>query len=642
MLTVLKMHMTRLNSRFGENGSPVERLYNKSTLVLFCLSVLLIAVLPLPICFDVISRNWFGIAVDGIMEFETLSLVAIAFLGFAYVTATSGHIKIDLIIDRLKPDAKIKSMIFADLICMAVSAAMFYSSFRLALEDTTLTHSLHLPEAWFIMLTSVAMALSSLGFAFLARYKIAQLWRSGKRNGVLAVIVLALLVISLPFLYKLSGIYLSRLVIGGLGFLLLFALLFNGVPIGLTMIIVSLLGLLTIMKSPGAVWGMVAHVPFRETSNFILVSIPMFMLMGELTAVSGISRELFDCANKWLGHSLPGGLACATVTGCAGFGAICGESVATVITMSKVALPAMREYNYSASIATGSLAAGGTIAILIPPSMGFIFYSIMTEESVGKLFIAGIIPGLLLTLTFIAVIVIQAKLNPEVAPRSEAFPLREKLASLLGLVPMALIFLLVIGGIMGGYFTPGEGGAVGAMGTFLYSLARRRISFSGLVDSMISTAYMSGKILIILVGVYVLGSFLTTSRVPQLLAAWIISMNTSKFIFLAVVVALYLVLGCVMNLLPMMMLTMPAIYPSVLAMGFDGIWFGVITVMLMECGMITPPVGMNVFTMSSLAPDIPMATIFRGVMPFFIGMLVCIFLIIAFPQLALWLPQKFF
>lgn len=627
----------------GQLPQPVckaEKVYQDVTIGLLLVAIALIALLPFPICFDIIGRTWFGYALDGVVEMETLALVIIAFSAMPFIAATATNITIDLLLEKTREANRTRLKLFSCLVCASITGLLAVFALTAGWENNTRTASLRLQESWFVLYTALGLGLICLGLVFRAADAFDSMWKNGDKAGILACFAAALLIVSLPLLYKGLDASLSRLAVGGLGFLLLFAMMLLGVPIGLAMCLIGVLGLFCISRSPQAVWSMVAQVPYRETANFVLVAAPMFMLMGELTSVSNISRDLFDCANKWLGHSLPGGLACSTVAGCAGFGAICGDSLATVITMSSVALPPMLENNYAPRLACGALASGGTLAILIPPSMGFIFYSIMTEESVGKLFIAGIIPGLILAAIFIGIIIFLVKRDPALAPPSPAFSLGEKLRSLAGLIPMALIFLLVIGGILEGVFTPGEGGAVGAMGAFLYGLARRQLSLNGLRHSLLSTALMTGRIFVILVGVYVLGSFLSASRLPNMLANLIIEMDANKYLILAVITVMYLILGCLMNILPMMLLTLPSIYPTVQALGFDGIWFGVYTVILMECGMITPPVGMNVFTLASLTPEIPMSTIFKGVMPFFCGMLICAFIIVVFPSLATWLPSR--
>jgi len=403
----------------------------------------------------------------------------------------------------------------------------------------------------------------------------------------------------------------------------------------------GILGLICLRRTPEVALATVGDIPFLQTADFIFVAIPMFMLMGELAAHSGLSRDLFECANRWLGR-LPGGLAAASVGGCAGFSAVCGESLPTVITVSKVALPPMREHNYDLGLATGALAAGGTLGILIPPSIGFIFYSIITEESVGRLFMAGLIPGILLTIFFMIVIVIRVKINPALAPKAPVYSLREKVASLVYLLPMAALFALVIGGILAGLFTPGEGGAVGALGAFVYAVARGRMNRHVMKEALMGTAILSGKIFIIFAGVYCFGALLAASRLPNLLADFVSALEVNRYVILSIIIAMYIILGTSMNIIPLMLLTLPSIYPTVIALGFDGVWFGVVAVVLMEMGLVTPPVGMIVFTMCSLFPDIPMWTIFKGVLPFVLAMLVLVVLLILFPQIALWLPNLLF
>ncbi|MBO4317383.1 MAG: TRAP transporter large permease subunit [Mailhella sp.] len=313
--------------------------------------------------------------------------------------------------------------------------------------------------------------------------------------------------------------------------------------------------------------------------------------------------------------------------------------MATVITMSTVALPAMRSRKYNLELACGSLAAGGTLGILIPPSMGFIIYSMITEESVGKLFIAGVVPGLVLAAIFMLIIMFRVMRHPEYAPKAPVYPMVEKLLSLVRLIPIVVLFVIVVMGILYGWFTPAEGGALGAVMALLYALVRGRLTLKLFTKTMYNSSLMFGKLFALFVGLYVLQTFLVATRLPNLLADFIVGMDISKYAVLVAVIILYIILGCVMNIMPMMMLTLPSIFPTIQALGFDGVWFGVVCVIVMEMGMITPPVGMNVFTMASLAPDIPMASIFKGVLPFFAGMLLCVALVVMFPQLALFLAN---
>lgn len=638
------MSLPSLSIRYDEHGAfrpplcAAEHLFNRLTVLLLYLSLAVTALLPVPVVLDVMCRQCFGVSLGGVMEIETQGLVLLAFAAMPYVTATASHIAIDLLYTLFGKRAQLRTSLLGAAVCACISGLLAVLSLAAGMDSIGYTSALHLPERWFYVFVGGSLAAVCAGMLFQLAHVVKDMAAEGDYAGMAGMLVLAAALFLLPFLYKAGGIRLSKLAIGAVGFALLFGLLFLRISIGLVMAAVGTLGLLCIMRTPGNAFSLVAEVPYKEAANFVLVAVPMFMLMGEIMSVSGISRDMFDCFNKWLGR-MPGGLACATVTGCAGFGAICGESLPTVIAMSTVALPEMRKNGYAPSLACGSLAAGGTLGILIPPSMGFVWYSIMTEESIGALFVAGILPGMLLTSIFVAIILFRVWRQPGLAPKSVRYPLGEKIRAVLGLLPVALIFCLVVGGILGGYFTPGEGGAVGSAGGIIYALCRRQISLGGFLDAVSNTVIMTGKVFIILVGVYVLSTFFASSRIPALLARFVTSLDMNRYLVLAVVIGIYIVLGCAMNITPMMLLTLPTIYPTIQALGFDGVWFGVITVILMEAGQITPPIGLNVFTMSSLAPDVPMSTIFRGVMPFFAGMMLCVLLCILFPSIPLLLPS---
>jgi tripartite ATP-independent transporter DctM subunit len=363
--------------------------------------------------------------------------------------------------------------------------------------------------------------------------------------------------------------------------------------------------------------------------------------MGTLAFQAGISQDLFKAANKWLGH-LPGGLAMSAVAGCAGFAAVCGDSLATAATMGTVSLPEMRKMKYAPSLACGSLAAGGTLGILIPPSVGFIFYAIVTEESIGKLFIAGLMPGVLMATLFILCLYFIAKLKPELAPRGEAATLRDKIISLKGVIGMLALFVLILGGILAGIFSPTEGGGIGVVGAFVFALLRRKLTWGKLMSAFKESVLITCKLLTILIGVGILGYFLALSRLPFELADLVTSIAVNRYVIFAAVIGLFIILGCLMNVIPMILLTLPAIFPTITALGFDPIWFGVITVIVMEMGQITPPIGVNVFILSSVAKDVPMEKIFKGIIPFFLCMVVCVLILILFPQIALFLPGLFF
>lgn len=332
----------------------------------------------------------------------------------------------------------------------------------------------------------------------------------------------------------------------------------------------------------------------------------------------------------------------SAVAGCAGFSAVCGDSLATAVTMGTLAVPEMKKQNYGMRLATGCLAAGGTLGILIPPSVGFIFYAIVTEESIGKLFIAGLIPGLLLAFLFMLSIFIIATIRPELAPRGEVTTFKEKMVSLKGVVGMLLLFVLILGGILGGIFSPVEGGAIGAVGAFVYAALRKRVSKKMVMHSLEDTLKITTKLLMILIGVGVLGYFLAATRLPFFLAEFVTSLEVNRYIVFAAVILLFIVLGCLLNVIPMILLVLPTIFPSIVALGFDPIWFGVVTVLVMEMGQITPPIGVNVFAIGSVAKDVRMEEIFKGIVPFFFCMVLCVVLLVIFPQIALFLPNLLF
>ncbi len=316
--------------------------------------------------------------------------------------------------------------------------------------------------------------------------------------------------------------------------------------------------------------------------------------------------------------------------------------MATAATMASVALPEMREKKYDPGLACAALAAGGTLGILIPPSTGFIFYALVTEVSIGQLFVAGIIPGLLLSAIFIISLLLFAKFRSDLAPRGEATTWGEKLRATKGVVVMLALIALILGGILFGWFSPNEGGAVGAASTFLYALARRRVTWANFKSSLEATVRVTSSLLLILIGVGLLGYFLASTALPFDLADMVVGLNANRYVILAAVVVFYIVMGCIMNVIPMILLILPAIYPSIVGLGYDPVWFGVVVVLLMEMGQITPPVGINVFALSSIATDVPMADIFRRIVPFFFGILFLIFLLSVFPGLVLWLPNLLF
>lgn len=424
--------------------------------------------------------------------------------------------------------------------------------------------------------------------------------------------------------------------VGIIGIAALLILIFSRMPVGFVMALVGFVGFGSLVNFNAAL-NLIARDVFDVFGSYNLTVIPLFVLMGQLAFHSGISSRLFDAAYKFIGH-LPGGLAMASIGACAGFSAICGSTNATAATMAAAALPEMKRYGYKPGLATGVVAAGGSLGILIPPSVIFIVYGIMTQQSIGKLFVAGILPGILLTLLFMATISLWVTLKPELAPKGPRFTLREKIASLSGLVETLILFIIIMGGLFVGFFTPTEAGAVGAFATLAIAVVRRQIDWKGFTAALVETTRISCMILVIVMGATIFGHFLAVTRIPFEIAGWISGLKLSSWMIMMFIILAYLVGGCLIDSLALIMLTVPIFFPVVNHLGYDPIWFGVVIVLITQIGVITPPVGINVYVVSGVARDVPLGVIFRGVLPLLAALVVGTFLLIPFPQIALFLP----
>lgn len=424
--------------------------------------------------------------------------------------------------------------------------------------------------------------------------------------------------------------------VGIIGIAALLILIFSRMPVGFVMALVGFVGFGSLVNFNAAL-NLIARDVFDVFGSYNLTVIPLFVLMGQLAFHSGISSRLFDAAYKFIGH-LPGGLAMASIGACAGFSAICGSTNATAATMAAAALPEMKRYGYKPGLATGVVAAGGSLGILIPPSVIFIVYGIMTQQSIGKLFVAGILPGTLLTLLFMATIALWVTLKPELAPKGPRFTLREKIASLSGLVETLILFIIIMGGLFIGFFTPTEAGAVGAFATLAIAVVRRQIDWKGFTAALVESTRISCMILVIVMGATIFGHFLAVTRIPFEIAGWISGLKLSSWMIMMFIILAYLVGGCLIDSLALIMLTVPIFFPVVNHLGYDPIWFGVVIVLITQIGVITPPVGINVYVVSGVARDVPLGVIFRGVLPLLAALVVGTFLLIPFPQIALFLP----
>ena len=420
----------------------------------------------------------------------------------------------------------------------------------------------------------------------------------------------------------------------------LLLLIFLRLPIGLVMLMVGIAGTTLVTGSTVPILAQLKSLVYSTFSNYSLSIVPLFLLMGQFATRGGMSRALFRAAETMVGHRR-GGVAMAAVAACGGFGAICGSSLATAATMGQVALPEMRRCGYSGALSTACLAAGGTLGILIPPSVVLVIYAILTEQNIAKLFVAAFIPGILAALGYMLTVSLYVRLRPDSAGSRDKASRAERIAALIAVWPVMVIFVAVIGGIYSGVFTPTEGAAVGAAGTGIVALINGGLDRKGLVESFLSTASATGMIFFIVLGATVYNGFLAFSQLPQQSAAYVAGLGLSPWTVLVVILICYLIFGCIMDSLSMILLTIPIFFPIVAALDFGlppeefALWFGIIVLIVVEVGLITPPVGMNLFVINSMAPNVPLSQTFRGVVPFIASDIVRVAILVLFPGLTL-------
>jgi len=422
-----------------------------------------------------------------------------------------------------------------------------------------------------------------------------------------------------------------------IGIVVMLVFMFLRMPVGFAMALAGFLGM-CYFASPQAAVHILATDIWGQFTSYGLSVIPLFILMGQITFHSGVSERLYRTAYTWLGR-MPGGIAMTTIMACTGFAAICGSNSATAATMGTVALPEMKKFNYDRALSAGTVATGGTLGVLIPPSVVLIVIGLQTEQSIAKLFVGSIFPGLLLAILFLVTIFILCQRNPTLGPPGPATSLKEKMLSLTGVIEILVLFGLVIGGLYAGWFTPTEAGAAGAFGAIVIALVRRDLTWQGFTKSTLETLRISCMVMVLVTGAVIFGRFLTMTRIPFVLADWAGALAIPHVAILALVFLIYVVGGCLMDALGFLVVTIPIFFPLAMALGYDPIWYGVVICMVTSLGAITPPVGVCVYVVSGLVKDIPIQTIFKGVTLFLIAYIICIIAVTAFPQIVLFLPS---
>jgi tripartite ATP-independent transporter DctM subunit len=429
----------------------------------------------------------------------------------------------------------------------------------------------------------------------------------------------------------------NEVMTGIIGLILVLALFFTGIELGFAMALVGFLGF-SYLVSVKAALNLLAKDFFDVFSSYGFTVIPLFIFMGQIAFNAGIAKRLYDSAYKFVGH-IPGGLAMATVGGATAFKAICGSSPATAATFASVAVPEMDRYGYSKKLSTGIVATVGTLGILMPPSVTLIVFGIITEQSIGKLFLAGLIPALVIALFFVLIIFVWCKVNPSLGPKGEKSSWKQRIASLPEVLWVGIIFLLVIGGLMKGFFTPTEAGSVGAFAVLLFSVVKKDLNFKGFIKSIGESLRTACMVLMLIAGSTILGHFLAVTKIPMIAADWIIQLNFHRDLTMILIVVIYLLGGSFIDDLAFMILATPIFYPVIIKLGFDPIWFGMIIGITVMIGVVIPPVAINVFVVKNIT-KVPFGVIYKGVYPFLISLVVCAFLLFLFPQIALFLPSR--
>ena len=429
----------------------------------------------------------------------------------------------------------------------------------------------------------------------------------------------------------------SPVSVGIIGVIVLFVLMLAGMPIGFAMALVGFVGFAVLGGLPGALVQL-ATSPFSSVAVYVMSVLPLFVFMGELAFAAGLVRKCYDSMYKWLGN-LPGGLAIATIAGCAAFGAVCGSTAASTTTMTLIAHPEMRRFKYDQKLSLGSIAVGGTLASLITPSVPMIIYSLFSETSVGRLFIGGIIPGVILSLLFVIVIFFWSKLIPSAGPRGPKFTWHEKFSSLGSIWPIMILALFILGGLWGGVFSPTEAGGAGAFGALIIGIVTKGLSVKSVISSLSNTIKTTTMIFTIIIGAIIFTYFVSLTELPLALTEFVENLNLPPIGVLVVILFIYVILGSLMDTMAMTVVTLPIFVPVLDAMGFDLVWFGIIFIIMCEMAVVTPPIGMNVFMISGIVTDVPMANIFKGIVPFLLSIIVCVVILTAWPQIVLILPN---
>lgn len=602
----------------------------------------LVAIMLLTVA-DVVLRNLFAMVVPGGMELAGLLMVFVALSTLSLVEMDKGHIRVDVLLNAVPGFVRaplVAGGLLLTLATVGVTAVQIFSQALYLRGNGIVTGVLGLPEWPFAAIAALFVALFALALLNNLVAALGAVAALGDKRSLAILVVWAAVSLAIVYFALRPAdlpVDLPREMRGVFCIVLCFALILLGVHIAAAMAVSAVLGI-SLMISPAASLTSLGSTTLDVIGDQTWSAVPLFTWMGLVVVASGFAESLYRSAYKWIGH-LPGGLASASTVACAGLSSIVGDTLSGVYSMGSIALPQMRAYGYDMKLGAASIACAATIGVMIPPSIAFIVYGMLTEVSIGKLFVAGILPGILFALILIAMITIRAAINPSLAPRGERSSWRERFASSAETWPIILLILLVLGGLYAGLVTPNEAGGLGVAGALLISVVTGRLTRQALWQSIEQTLRLSTAIIVIFMFATVFSRFIAVSGLTTQLADLIAGLELGKYGLLAAIVAFYVVIGMFMNALPALVLTVPLFFPLAMNAGFDPVWFGVIVVIMVELGVVTPPIGVNVFAIASLAKDVTMYEIFRGVFPFWFAFLALVGLITVFPEIALFLPS---
>ena len=592
---------------------------------------------------DVVLRNTLSVVVPGSLELTGLLTIVITLAALGTVESEGNHIKVDVLLQMVPEWMRAPTVAGGQVLAFGIVLLTAWQVFAQAAylwRNNIVTGVLGLPEWAFVAAAAVAMMLFALALFTSALQAIAATLRLAQGRAQVLLILwigLACALLACIFWPDAFPFDLSRTGRGVFGILLCFGLIFLGVHVAVGMATASLVGL-ALLISPNASLTSLQTTTIGVISDETWSVVPLFVWMGLIVVAAGFAKDLYHAAYRWIGH-LPGGLASASTVACAGLSSIVGDTLSGVYSMGSIALPEMRKYGYDMKLATASIACAATIGVMIPPSIAFIVYGMLTEVSIGKLFVAGILPGLLFAVILIGLITVRAKLNPALAPRAPRSTWKERGAATRAVWPVILLMALVLGGIYGGFVTPNEAAGLGVTGALLIGVFTGRLTFAAVVDTISQTLRLTAAIIVIFLFAMVFSRFIAISGLTQKLADFVLSFELGRYQIIAAILVFYVFIGMFMNALPALILTIPIFYPVAMGAGFDPVWFGVLVVIMVELGVVTPPIGVNVFAISAVAKDVPMYDIFRGVLPFWLAYLVLVVLIVLFPAIAVFLPS---